>query len=83
MLSPIPPDPVQALRETPPLARRGFTQANQVHQLASASEEGTGQGAKQRSGLLRARTDPRSFGERETGHSLRLDLSGSRAFPQG
>ena len=30
--------PVQALRETPPPARRGFTVADQVHQLVSASE---------------------------------------------
>ncbi len=30
--------PVQALRKTPPPARRGFTVANQVHQLVSASE---------------------------------------------
>ena len=32
------PGPVQALRKTPPPARRGFTVANQVHQLVSASE---------------------------------------------
>ena len=30
--------PVQALRETPPPARRGFTVADQVNQLVSASE---------------------------------------------
>ena len=30
--------PVQALRETPPPARRGFTQADQVNQLVSARE---------------------------------------------
>ena len=30
--------PVQALRETPPSARRGFTLADQVNQLVSASE---------------------------------------------
>ena len=30
--------PVQALRETPPPARRGFTLADQVNQLVSASE---------------------------------------------
>ena len=30
--------PVQALRETPPPAQRGFTLADQVHQLVSASE---------------------------------------------
>ena len=30
--------PVQALRETPPPARRSFTQADQVNQLVSASE---------------------------------------------
>ena len=30
--------PVQALRKTSPPARRGFTQADQVHQLVSASE---------------------------------------------
>ena len=30
--------PVQALRETPPPARRAFTIADQVHQLVSASE---------------------------------------------
>ena len=32
------PGPVQALRKTPPPARRGFTVADQVHQLVSASE---------------------------------------------
>ena len=32
------PGPVQALRKTLPPARRGFTVANQVHQLVSASE---------------------------------------------
>ena len=32
------PGPVQALRETPPPARRSFTVADQVHQLVSASE---------------------------------------------
>ena len=30
--------PVQALRKTPPQARRGFTVADQVHQLVSANE---------------------------------------------
>ena len=30
--------PVQALRETPPPARRGFTLADQVNQLVTASE---------------------------------------------
>ena len=30
--------PVQALRETPPPARRGFTLGDQVNQLVSASE---------------------------------------------
>ena len=30
--------PVQALRKTSPPARRGFTQADQVNQLVSASE---------------------------------------------
>ena len=30
--------PVQALRETPPPARRGFTVADQVNQLVGASE---------------------------------------------
>ena len=30
--------PIQALRETPPPARRGFTVADQVNQLVSASE---------------------------------------------
>ena len=30
--------PVQALRETPPPTRRGFTVADQVRQLVSASE---------------------------------------------
>ena len=33
------PGAVQALRETPPPARRGFTLSDQVHQLVSASEE--------------------------------------------
>ena len=32
------PGPVQALRETPPPAQRGFTLADQVNQLVSASE---------------------------------------------
>ena len=32
------PGPVQALRKTPPPARRGFTVADQVNQLVSASE---------------------------------------------
>ena len=32
------PGPVQALRKTPPPARRGFTLADQVHQLVGASE---------------------------------------------
>ena len=32
------PGPVQALRETPPPARRGFTLADQVNQLVTASE---------------------------------------------
>ena len=30
--------PVQAIRETPPPARRGFTVADQVNQLVGASE---------------------------------------------
>ena len=30
--------PVQAIRETPPPPQRGFTLADQVHQLVSASE---------------------------------------------
>ena len=30
--------PIQALRETPPPARRGFTVADQVNQLVGASE---------------------------------------------
>ena len=36
--------PVQALRETPPPARRGFTLADQVNQLVSASEADPEQG---------------------------------------
>ena len=32
------PGPVQAFRETPPPARRGFTVADQVNQLVGASE---------------------------------------------
>ena len=32
------PGPVQALRKTPPPAQRGFTLADQVNQLVSASE---------------------------------------------
>ena len=32
------PGPIQAIRETPPPARRGFTRADQVNQLVSASE---------------------------------------------
>ena len=32
------PGPIQALRETPPRARRGFTVADQVNQLVGASE---------------------------------------------
>ena len=32
------PGPVKALRKTPPPARRGFTVADQVHQLVGASE---------------------------------------------
>ena len=32
------PGSVQVLRKTPPPARRGFTVADQVHQLVSASE---------------------------------------------
>ena len=32
------PGPVQAIRETPPPPQRGFTLADQVHQLVSASE---------------------------------------------
>ena len=32
------PGPIQAIRKTPPPARRGFTLADQVHQLVSASE---------------------------------------------
>ena len=32
------PGPVQAIRKTPPPARRGFTRADQVNQLVSASE---------------------------------------------
>ena len=32
------PGPVQALRKTPPPARRGFTVADQVHPLVRASE---------------------------------------------
>ena len=32
------PGPVQAIRKTPPPARRGSTVADQVHQLVSASE---------------------------------------------
>ena len=32
------PGPVQALRKTPPPARRGFTLADQVNQLVGASE---------------------------------------------
>ena len=32
------PGPIQAIRETPPPARRGFTLADQVNQLVSASE---------------------------------------------
>ena len=32
------PGPVQAIRKTPPPARRGFTQADQVNQLAKARE---------------------------------------------
>ena len=32
------PGPVQALREAPPPAQRGFTLSDQVHQLVSASE---------------------------------------------
>ena len=32
------PGPVQAIRETPPPARRGFTLADQVNQLVGASE---------------------------------------------
>ena len=33
------PGPVQAIRKTPPPARRGFTVADQVNQLVTASEE--------------------------------------------
>ena len=32
------PGPIQAIRKTPPPARHHFTQADQVHQLVSASE---------------------------------------------
>ena len=32
------PGPIQAIRKTPPPARRGFTLADQVNQLVGASE---------------------------------------------
>ena len=54
------PGPVQALRKTPPPARRGFTVANQVHQLVSASEADPERGFMARTMALCSlpRTDP-------------------------
>ena len=46
------PGPVQALRETPPPAQRGFTLADQVNQLVSASEADPDRGFMARTMVL-------------------------------
>ena len=46
------PGPIQALRETPPPAQRGFTLADQVNQLVSASEADPDRGFMARTMVL-------------------------------
>ena len=79
--------PVQALRETPPPARRGFTLADQVNQLVSASEadqsglHGAADGA-----LLPARTNPgnRIRYKRVNGpYTLYMTAGGGNKLPYG
>ena len=72
--------PVQALRETPPPARRGFTLADQVNQLVSASEADASLGFMARTMALCSlpRSNP---GNRKKSTSASTDLSRSTWSP--
>ena len=70
------PGTVQALRETPPPARRGFTQSDQVHQLVTASEADSDLGFMARMMVLcsLSRTNPgnRHQSKSTSGNARRL-----------
>ena len=80
--------PVQALRETPPPARRGFTQADQVNQLVGASEADADLGFMARTMALCSlpRTNPgnRHQYKRVNGpYKLIMSVTGDHKLPFG
>ena len=82
------PGPVQALRETPPPARRGFTVADQVNQLVGASEADPDRGFMARMMVLCSlpRTNPgnRLQYKRTNGpYTLHMIAGGSNKLPYG
>ena len=82
------PGPVQAIRKTPPPARRGFTVADQVHQLVSASEADPETGFMARMMVLCSlpRTNPgnRTQYKRVNGpYTLYMNAVGDNKLPFG
>ena len=82
------PGPVQALRKTPPPARRGFTLADQVNQLVSASEADPDLGFMARMLVLCSlpRTNPgnRHQYKRQNGpYTLYMMAGGGNKLPYG
>ena len=82
------PGPVQAIRKTPPPARRGFTVADQVHQLVSASEADSDLGFMARMMTLCSlpRTNPGNqhrYVRRNGPYTLVMSATGLHKLPFG
>ena len=80
--------PVKAIRETPPPARRGFTVADQVHQLVSASEADSDLGFMARMMTLCSlpRTNPGNqhrYVRRNGPYTLVMSATGLHKLPFG
>ena len=82
------PGPIQALRKTPPPARRGFTRFDQVNQLVSASEADPNRGFMARMMVLcslpRSNPGNRLQYKRVNGpYTLHMIAGGSNKLPYG
>ena len=82
------PGPVKALRKTPPPARRGFTVADQVNQLVTASEEDADLGFMARMMALCClpRTNPGNrtqYVRRNGPYTLVMSTNGLHKLPYG
>ena len=85
---PICPGPVQAIRKTPPPARRGFTRADQVNQLVGASEADPDLGFMARTMALCSlpRSNPRDrlrYVRRNGPYTLVMNAGGLYRLPFG